>query len=145
MSKQNVSYCIEKIAVFSFETLVLRFNLFFSSRQNHSTASITPAFSCGARSAFKLKERSYLRNMLSRPSAARLCWAAVEITPTLNQTSSRTAGHRRSILVSSARRTRNHVPDSWCSTKKGRPASARTARNCVDCDSLGHLRKYHGN
>ena len=33
---------------------------------------ITPAFSCGAQSAFKLKERSYLKHAIA-PSAARLC------------------------------------------------------------------------
>ena len=32
----------------------------------HKTSNLTVAFSCGARSAFKLKEKGYLRNMLSR-------------------------------------------------------------------------------
>jgi len=32
----------------------------------HQLGSRTPAFSCGARSASKLKEKDYLRNMLSR-------------------------------------------------------------------------------
>ena len=33
----------------------------------------TVAFSCGARSAFKLNQKRLLENMLSRPSAARRC------------------------------------------------------------------------
>jgi len=36
----------------------------------------TPAFSCGARLACKLKEKDYLRNMLSRRQLQGLCWAA---------------------------------------------------------------------
>jgi len=34
--------------------------------------NLTTAFSCGARSAFKLKERGYLRNMLSAVSCKAL-------------------------------------------------------------------------
>jgi hypothetical protein len=37
-------------------------SLYFLAKEKH----LTLAFSCGARSAFKLKERSYLRSTLSR-------------------------------------------------------------------------------
>jgi hypothetical protein len=38
------------------------FDTIFSAK----ISQLTMAFSCGARSAFKLKEKDYLRNMLSR-------------------------------------------------------------------------------
>jgi hypothetical protein len=41
----------------------------------------TPAFSCGARSASKLKERSYLRNMLSRRQLQGFVRAPLDCNP----------------------------------------------------------------
>ena len=38
-----------------------------------SYSGLTLRFSCGARSAFKLKEKGYLRNMLSRRQLQALC------------------------------------------------------------------------
>ena len=45
---------------------VASLKIVYRDRSHRMRGHITMAFSCGARSAFRVKERSYLRNMLSR-------------------------------------------------------------------------------
>jgi hypothetical protein len=47
------------------------------SRQLQTASALTLRFSGGARSAFKLKERAYLRSMLSRRQLEALGWRPI--------------------------------------------------------------------
>jgi hypothetical protein len=76
-----VSLCLSECRINVFVPLNCHFQSLLEIKSNMAIAllyqprsGLTTAFSCCARSAFKLKERSYLRNKLSRRQLQRLCW-----------------------------------------------------------------------